>query len=227
MHLLPEEKLIWSPIVANSRMNRERNASGINSYEQELGFKPELFLEEKIKQCGKASWMDLCCGAGRALIQTENHFRTIKMSKKVHLEGIDLLNSFSNHQKKESKIKFNVMPILDWQSKNEYNLITCIHGLHYIGDKLKIIELAVDRLTKDGLFIANIDLGNISVKNNKSTAYIKSLFLKNGFHYDGRKKMLKISGNKKVHFGLNYLGADDSLGPNYTGQDYVLSWYSL
>ncbi len=37
MHLLPEDKLQWSPIVANSRMNRERNSSGINSYEQDSG----------------------------------------------------------------------------------------------------------------------------------------------------------------------------------------------
>ena len=39
-----DDELIWSPIVVNSRMNRSRTSSGINSYEKEFKFKPEEFL---------------------------------------------------------------------------------------------------------------------------------------------------------------------------------------
>jgi len=46
MKLLAEKDLIWSPIVANSRMNRARKSSGVNSYEKEFKFKPENFLED-------------------------------------------------------------------------------------------------------------------------------------------------------------------------------------
>jgi hypothetical protein len=57
MQLLPEEKLVCSPVVANSRMNRSRNASGINSYEKEFLFKPEDYLLSTVKSKGR--WLDL------------------------------------------------------------------------------------------------------------------------------------------------------------------------
>ena len=82
MQLLSEDKLVWSPIVANSGMNRERNSSGINSYEKELKFKPEVYLESKIKECGQSSWLDLCCGEGKALIQTAHYFHDIGLQEK-------------------------------------------------------------------------------------------------------------------------------------------------
>ncbi|WP_188316251.1 hypothetical protein [Chitinophaga agrisoli] len=66
MELLSESELIWSSVVANTRMNRERNASGINSYEQEFRFKPEDHLITTIHKQGYAKWLDLCCGQGKA-----------------------------------------------------------------------------------------------------------------------------------------------------------------
>lgn len=33
MKLLSENELVWSWVVANSKMNRKRNASGVNSYD--------------------------------------------------------------------------------------------------------------------------------------------------------------------------------------------------
>ncbi len=53
MKLLTESELIWSPIVANNRMNRKRRASGINSYEKELKFKPETFLDNCFEQTAR------------------------------------------------------------------------------------------------------------------------------------------------------------------------------
>jgi hypothetical protein len=55
MQLLPEEKMVWSPVGANSRMNRSRNASGINSYEKEFLFNPEDYLLSTIKSKGNAT----------------------------------------------------------------------------------------------------------------------------------------------------------------------------
>lgn len=56
MKLLSENELVWSWVVANSKMNRKRNASGVNSYEKELKIKPEVFLEEHIRQFGTARY---------------------------------------------------------------------------------------------------------------------------------------------------------------------------
>lgn len=225
MNLLPENQLIWSATVANSRMNRERNASGINSYEQEIGFKPELFIAELVLKSGQAAWADLCCGAGLALSQTEAYLEKAGLQKNVHLEGVDLISNFKQDAAEKSNIHFIFKPVLEWAPACEYDLITCIHGLHYIGDKLKLVELAVKDLKENGLFIANLDLNNISIGNDPKNNLLKKRFHMNGFTYNNRKKILSRKGNQPVNFHMKYSGADDQFGPNYTGQDSVLSYY--
>ncbi|OQP46210.1 methyltransferase domain-containing protein [Niastella populi] len=225
MQLLSEEKLVWSPTVANSRMNRERNSSGINSYEQELKFKPEEFLLSKIKELGNASWIDICCGQGKALIQTSNYFYKLGLQDNVLLEGIDLVEGFSFSDNETGPVKFQSQSVINWIPSREYDLITCVHGIHYIGDKLKVIEILLNSLTSTGLFIANLDLNNIAIKSTKSNSFLKNLFLKKGITYDSRKKLLSRTGKIKISFDLVYLGADDNYGPNYTGQDSVTSYY--
>lgn len=75
MKLLSEKELVWSWVVANSKMNRKRNASGVNSYEKELKIQPEVFLEKFIRQFGQVKWLDICCGEGKALIQAAEYLR--------------------------------------------------------------------------------------------------------------------------------------------------------
>ena len=227
MKLLPEDKLIWSPIVVNSRMNRERNASGINSYEKEFKFKPEDYLSSKITETGSASWLDLCCGHGKALIQTAVYFDQRGQQNQVKLKGIDLVNTFLAVDKHITCLEFGTKSLTDWMPDQTYDLITCVHGLHYLGDKLKIIEASVDSLKPSGLFIANLDLDNIVIQGTNSTSYLKNSFKKNGLVYQSRLKLLKNIGGAAVKFGLNYLGADDEYGPNYTGQDSVTSYYFI
>jgi hypothetical protein len=41
------KELVWLSVVANSAMNRARNASGINSYQQEFTFQPQDALKMK------------------------------------------------------------------------------------------------------------------------------------------------------------------------------------
>lgn len=225
MHLVPDDKLIWSPVVANSRMNRERNASGINSYEQELKFKPETFLYERIESYGQAAWLDLCCGQGKALVQVGDYFSKQNLASQTQLWGIDLIGDFVDASVLDF-IHLKIGTIADFNSELKYDLITCVHGLHYVGDKLQAIEKAVGLLKPEGLFWANLDLGNIHVQDHDSTKYLKALFQKSGLDYNSRTKVIKSIGFKSVAFGLKYLGADDQYGPNYTGQPSVCSHYS-
>ena len=69
MKLLKEEELILSAVVANNRMNRGRNASGVNSYEKDLGFQPVQYIRDRLARFGQVKWLDLCCGEGKALLQ--------------------------------------------------------------------------------------------------------------------------------------------------------------
>jgi len=48
---------------------------------------------------------------------------------------------------------------------------------------------------------------------------------KAGVVYNGRRHMIECRGMKQLSFGLEYLGADDRAGTNYTGQPAVDSWY--
>ena len=68
--LLDDTTLERSEIVANNAMNRERGIAGPNSYAKDLGFDPVAFLVERRRRQERAAWLDLCCGTGRALIQT-------------------------------------------------------------------------------------------------------------------------------------------------------------
>lgn len=227
MKLLSEDKLVWSPIVVNSRMNRERNSSGINSYEQEFKFKPEEYLASKIKEFGHASWLDLCCGHGNALIQTAKYFEKLGQQNFIKLKGIDLVDTFQLLNTDDKSVEFVSESLINWKPDQTYDLITCVHGLHYLGDKLKIIETAIKALSPCGLFIANIDLNNIVIQGKDTRSYLLDSFKQYGVTYNSRRKLIERIGNKVMKFDVKYLGADDDYGPNYTGQDSVTSYYSV
>jgi ubiquinone/menaquinone biosynthesis C-methylase UbiE len=226
MDLLAEDKLIWSPVVANSRMNRERNSSGINSYEQEFKFKPELYLEKKVIDFGYASWLDLCCGQGKALNQVALYFYNQNLQDKVKLKGVDLLSLFQEQDERIKCVEFETASIVDWKPDQKYDLITCVHGVHYLGDKLKALEAAFSTISPSGLFVANFDINSIIVEGKSSQDYLKNLFKVMGITYNSRRKVIQQHGSLRIKFGLKYLGADDKSGPNYTGQDAVTSYYA-
>jgi trans-aconitate methyltransferase len=227
MRLLSDNELIWSAVVVNNRMNRERKASGINSYEKEFSFKPEAYIESLMTDKRPVAWLDLCCGKGNALKQAAEYFDSKQKQDRVFLHGIDLLDDFCTVGKNITCLHFETVPLTAWRPSRRYDLITCSHGLHYIGDKLRVIETAVASLTKNGFFIAHLDLDNISIANKKSSPFLKSLFKKVLVDYNSRKKILKAAGAAILSFDLMYIGADDTSGPNYTGQEAVTSYYEI
>ena len=40
-----------------------------------------------------------------------------------------------------------------WRPDRSFDLITCVHGLHYVGDKLGLVARAASWLAEDGLFV--------------------------------------------------------------------------
>src|ERR1044072_3838991 len=134
MKLLPENELVWSWVVANSKMNRKRNASGVNSYEKELKIKPEFFLEEHIRKFGKVKWLDVCCGEGKALIQAAEHLAAKQLQNKATLKGIDLVDAFQPIPPDITCVDLEVKSMVEWTSSEQYDLITSVHGIHNIGD---------------------------------------------------------------------------------------------
>lgn len=224
MHLLPEDKLIWSAVVANNRMNRSRGAKGINSYEKEFGFSPAQWLATRVASQGNAAWMDLCCGEARALLQVAGELSDLGIREAVSLHGLDLLPATTIQ---EHDIVLTVDSVVTWKPQRKFDLITCSHGLHYAGDKLSAIQVACSALSSNGLFIAHLDLDQIRIDGDKNSSWMRQQFRSRGFEYKGRSRVLIREGHLETDFDLVYEGADDTAGPNWTGQEAVASYYRM
>lgn len=224
MKLLSDEALARSSVVANCQMNRERNLAGSNGYCRELGFNPLDMLIEKVE--GKVRWLDLCCGSGKALIEVAQIVHDRGMDRKIEILGVDLVAPPSPSEPALRCLHFVSASLTTWQPTGQFDLITCVHGLHYIGDKLGVIARAASWLTEDGLFVGNLDLSNIRLADGRpaNRAIAKEL-RENGFDYNSRRKLLRCARRVVPQFPFRYLGADDQAGPNYTKQPAVDSYY--
>ena len=226
MKLLTENELVWSDVVANNRMNRKRKASGVNSYEKDLKFKPETWLNDCLKEQRQVKWLDLCCGEGNALLQYANELAEKQLQDQVKLRGIDLADQFQPVHSLVTCLQLDAMSLVDWKADDQYDLVTCVHGLHYIGDKLKVITEALKAIAPQGILMANLDLKSIKIEGDQKDQFLKKLFKENQVEYNGRRKIITCKGPRDFTVNLTYKGADDKAGPNYTGQNAVDSYYS-
>jgi len=225
-NLLNDEELEWSAVVANNAMNRERIATGVNSYEKEIKINPISFIKNRNSET-YIQWTDLCCGRGNALIQTSEHFKGSELAEKLFLKGIDLVEYFEEYKKTEN-LSLEKMNLNRWKPEKKNDLITIVHGLHYIGDKLDLIVKSISSLKEGGLFIGNLDLNNIEIEGHKHPKkVILDFFKKNKIDYNQRTKIISAKSSIEIKNNLLYLGANDKAGPNYTGQEAVNSIYRL
>lgn len=96
--LLDNLTLEQSSVVANNAMNRGRGLSGVNSYTRELGFDPYEILAERLRAdpTARVTWVDVCCGSGRALLEAEERFDREFPTADVTIIGLDLVDFFLN-----------------------------------------------------------------------------------------------------------------------------------
>lgn len=224
MPYLDDRQLEQSSVVANCCMNRQRDLCGSNGYDVEIGFKPMEFLLAQVTKHGKARWLDLCCGTGNALAQASNIVDAENHSIKI--VGVDLVGMFVAHESKS--LTLIEASLSTWQPTEMFDLITCIHGLHYIGDKLRLITRACSWLTLDGLFVASLDTANLRLHPTgvSSPRFAKEL-RQVGVEYSPKKHLVRCVGTKSVQLPFTYVGANDQAGPNYTKQAVVHSYYSV
>jgi len=224
MELLSDDLLEQSAVVANCRMNRERNLAGSNGYDRELGFAPLAFLDGRPQDA--VAWLDLCCGTGKALIEAARVIHGRNEAVRITIVGVDLVGMFAPTDTASQCLRLVQASLSQWRPDRAFDLMTCVHGLHYIGDKLGLIQRAISWLTPDGLFVANLDLANLKVPARKDAArQILSGLRRNGLTYDRRKRLLACRGRRHISLGYRYLGGNDRAGPNYTGQPAIDSYY--
>jgi SAM-dependent methyltransferase len=167
MPLLSDDDLERSAVVANCRMNRERDLLGSNGYDRELGFNPLDSLKERTATGHPAAWLDLCCGTGKALIQAARQVSAAVPVLRIEIVGVDLVGRFYRPDPALTCLRLIEASLSTWRPDRPFDLITCVHGLHYIGDKLGLVARACSWLTDDGLFVATLDLHNVKFTDGK------------------------------------------------------------
>jgi SAM-dependent methyltransferase len=225
---LNNQVLEQSSVVANSMMNRERGIVGGNSYSKELAFNPLSFLQTRLQHRESVTWLDLCCGTGKALLEAARFFYDNDLSSKVKIVGVDLAGMFNRQPIEITSLHLIESSLTDWHPTDEFDLITCVHGLHYVGDKIELLQKTASWLKEDGLFLTNIDPTSLKYADGKDAGKpLMKALRKNGFQYQARRHLLICEGKKALNLNLTYLGADDQAGPNYTGQPAVNSYYTI
>jgi hypothetical protein len=146
----------------------------------------------------------------------------------VELVGLDLVDHFAVAPA-PPRLRFAVGSVLSWTPLYRFDLITCVHGLHYVGDKLAALARIAAWLRRDnGVFVANLDAASVRRADGTPAGRAATRALREaGFTYDTRRRQIGRTGGGTAEFRVRYLGADDGAGPNYTGQPAVNSWYEL
>ncbi len=152
-------------------------------------------------------------------------FRAEGAQGKVILLGVDLIPMFHLVPADIQYLRLEAASLSMWYANQKFDLITCVHGLHYVGDKLGVIQKTTRWLNEGGRFLAHMDYDNLHVKDGSAHALIGKDLAAAGFEYEAGRHVLRCEGPRQFSFAYRYLGADDSAGPNYTGQAAVNSFY--
>ena len=144
----------------------------------------------------------------------------------IEIVGVDLAGMFHRPDANLTHLRLVEASLRTWCPDRDFDLITCVHGLHYVGDKLGLVARAASWLADDGLFVANLDLKNLKLADGRAAGRkIVSDLRRAGIDYNRSKRLLVCHGRKIVRLPYRYLGADEGAGPNYTGQSAVDSYY--
>lgn len=222
--MLSLHELEASDVVANSQMNRERQLSGPNSYALDLRFNP-LDAMRSYAEAGKSvRWLDLCCGTGKAIMDAAKIVRQEGLS--IEIVGVDLVPMFDPAGTDLPSLTLVAASLHHWEPDDPFDLITCVHGLHYVGDKLGLLQRAVRWLKPGGRFVGHLDMNNVQCINHQSIGReVAAVIRQTGGSYASKSRLLEVAASPLLCFPFAYLGANDHAGPNYTGQPAVDSVY--
>jgi SAM-dependent methyltransferase len=216
VRLLSDEELERTSVVANNTMNRERGLSGVNSYARELGFDPV----NRLGGTATPRWLDLCSGEGLAL-----RGAAARLPAGAELTGVDLVGPLGAAAPLPQGVELITASLSSWVPPpgRRYGLITCVHGLHYLGDKLALLTRAASWLTRDGLFVAHLDPATFRLPDGRPAARpVLRALRAAGFGYDARRHLLRLEGGRdSLALPLTHLGADCDPVPTWTGQPGV------
>jgi SAM-dependent methyltransferase len=210
--MLNEEDLEATAVVANNRMNRERQLRGPNGYDRDLGFDVVDLLQEAGES---AAWLDACCGSGRALFEAELLLPT------ATLVGVDLVGMWWPHRS-DSSVQLVGTALRLFGTERRFDLVTSVHGLPYVGDKLGTLLRLRSWLKPGGRLAAHLDLAHVFVDGRPAGP---GLLRELGFTWNRRRHLVHAIGPPPgIAVAPVFLGATEA-GPTFAGQPGVVSRY--
>jgi SAM-dependent methyltransferase len=228
-----------SDIVVNAAMNRGRGFAGVNSYTRDLKqFDITAFLQERLKtnHAKMAYWLDACCGEGRALTEATRLWDHTDWGKCIEIIGLDLWDDLPAPQDFPDgpALRFVAADAAVWNPDAPLDLITCVHGLHYLPDKIGFLERAYSWLAADGgLLLAHLDTENIRQHESETAVWptLSRRARQQGVSLHLSNHLLRmertLDSPDTVTFGVNFVGRTVSERPNVSGMTVIDSWYSL
>ncbi len=225
--MLDADELLASPLVANATMNRGRGLSGVNSYERDLRFAPLPFLAARAEARGEALWYDACCGQGRALAEAGRQIDAAGWGSKVRLVGADLAGMFVSPL--PPRVQFVQADAVAYSLGARADLITCVHGLHYLGDKLAFLQNAYAQLAPGGLFLGSLDAANVCGPGGAPIfARLARRARRGGVRLELKGQVLHLERTGALlDFRAVYRGAAASARPHASGITVIESWYDV
>ena len=225
--MLPADELLASSTVANATMNRGRGLSGVNSYERELRFSLIDFLAERVREHGAAVWYDACCGQGRALVEAGRQFADDGWGSQVQIIGVDLVSMFTPDE--APNVTLRAADVAAFTLEQPADLITCVHGLHYLGDKLGFLQHAYTLLAPGGLLLGHLDASNVLHAESGQSIWRQAArhAAKRGAALELKSHVLRVKRtDAPLDFGVTFQGGSISEKPNYSGITVINSWYT-
>ena len=125
MNLIEDGTLEKSSVVANCCMNHERNLHGSNGYDKELRCDPLDVLRSVAAENGQASWLDLCCGTGKALIQATSTLESEGVT--IDIVGVDLAGLFLPADSK--RLRLVQASLTDWEWPCKKSCVSYQHSV--------------------------------------------------------------------------------------------------
>jgi hypothetical protein len=144
--------------------------------------------------------------------------------------GVDLVGAFAHAPVLPPGLELVSESVARWAPRpgQLFDVVTCVHGLHYVGDKLGLLTRAAAWTAPGGVFAATFDPAGVRHAGDRGSAArrVVRVLRDAGAAYDARRHLVSWRGPITLDFGARYTGADAAAGPGYTGMDAVNSCYT-
>ena len=142
------------------------------------------------------------------MVEAGTHSSAAEWGRQVRIIGVDLVGMFTPEQ--APSVTLIAADVAAFTPDQPADLITCVHGLHYLGDKLGFLQDAYAMLAPDGLFLGHLDAHNIQATESGLPVWRRAArhAAKSGVTLELKSHVLRVKRTEaSLNFGVTYQGA--------------------